>query len=217
MDVSLQTIALWVLPVVFAITMHEAAHGYVAKTFGDRTAEMQGRITLNPLKHIDLIGTILVPGVLILAAKLGGPQFVFGWAKPVPVNFGNLRDPKRDMLWVAAAGPGANFLMAVFWALLLKSVAPGGLWESSSLLLMAKVGVSVNLVLMALNLLPVPPLDGGRIAVSLLPVHAAHAYARIEPYGLFIIVGLLAFGVLDDLMDPLLGFGEWVLQALIGL
>ena len=109
MDVSLQTIALWVLPVVFAITLHEAAHGYVAKMFGDRTAEMQGRITLNPLKHIDPVGTILVPGVLILAAKLGGPQFVFGWAKPVPVNFGNLRDPKRDMLWVAAAGPGANF------------------------------------------------------------------------------------------------------------
>jgi Zn-dependent protease len=217
MDVSLQTIALWVLPVVFAITLHEAAHGYVAKSFGDRTAEMQGRITLNPLKHIDLIGTILVPGVLILAAKLGGPQFVFGWAKPVPVNFGNLRDPKRDMLWVAAAGPGANLVMAVLWALLLKAAAAGAVWESAHLLLMAKVGVSVNLVLMALNLLPIPPLDGGRIAVSLLPVHAAHAYARIEPYGLFIIVGLLAFGVLDNLMDPLLRFGEWALQALIGL
>ncbi len=194
MDVSLQTIALWVVPVVFAITLHEAAHGYVAKSFGDRTAEMLGRITLNPLKHIDPVGTILVPGVLILAAKLGGPQFVFGWAKPVPVNFGNLRNPKRDMLWVAAAGPGANFAMAVLWALLLKVAAPGGVSESAHLLLMAKIGVSVNLVLMALNLLPVPPLDGGRIAVSLLPVHAAHAYARIEPYGLFIIVGLLAFG-----------------------
>ena len=120
MDVSLQTIALWVLPVVFAITLHEAAHGYVAKMFGDRTAEMQGRITLNPLKHIDPVGTILVPGVLILAAKLGGPQFVFGWAKPVPVNFGNLRDPKRDMLWVAAAGPGANFVMAALWALVVQ-------------------------------------------------------------------------------------------------
>src|SRR6476659_2809643 len=136
MDVSLQTIALWVLPVVFAITLHEAAHGYVARTFGDRTAESQGRITLNPLKHIDPVGTILVPGVLILAAKLGGPQFVFGWAKPVPVNFGNLRDPKRDMLWVAAAGPGANFAMALLWALLLKAAVPGGFLESAHLLLM---------------------------------------------------------------------------------
>jgi Zn-dependent protease len=217
MDVSLQTIALWVLPVVFAITLHEAAHGYVAKSFGDRTAEMQGRITLNPLKHIDPVGTILVPGVMILAAKLGGPQFVFGWAKPVPVNFGNLRNPKRDMLWVAAAGPGANLAMAVLWALLLKVAAPGGVSGSAHLLLMAKVGVSVNLVLMALNLLPVPPLDGGRIAVSLLPVHAANAYARLEPYGLFIIVGLLAFGVLDNLMAPVLRVGEWLLQALLGL
>ena len=216
MDVSLQTIALWVLPVVFAITLHEAAHGYVARTFGDRTAESQGRITLNPLKHIDPVGTILVPGVLILAAKLGGPQFVFGWAKPVPVNFGNLRDPKRDMLWVAAAGPGANFAMALLWALLLKAAVPGGFLESAHLLLMAKIGVSVNLVLMALNLLPVPPLDGGRIAVSLLPLRAAQAYARIEPYGLFIIVGLLAFGLLDNVMGPLLQFGEWALQALIG-
>jgi Zn-dependent protease len=217
MDVSLQTIALWVLPVVFAITLHEAAHGYVAKTFGDRTAEMQGRITLNPLRHIDLVGTILVPGALILAAKLGGPQFVFGWAKPVPVNFGNLRDPKRDMLWVAAAGPAANFAMAVLWAVLLKGAVPGGLWEGAPLLAMAKIGVSVNLVLMALNLLPVPPLDGGRIAVSLLPMHVGHAYARIEPYGLFIIVGLLAFGVLDNVMGPLLHFGQRVLQALVGL
>ena len=217
MDVSLQTIALWVLPVVFAITLHEAAHGYVAKAVGDRTAEMQGRITLNPLKHIDPVGTILVPGALILAAKFGGPQFVFGWAKPVPVNFGNLRDPKRDMLWVAAAGPGANFAMAVLWAVLLKAAMPAGGLENPHLLQMARIGVSVNLVLMALNLLPVPPLDGGRIAVSLLPVHAGHAFARIEPYGLFIVVGLLALGLLDNVMAPLLRFGEWALQALPGL
>jgi len=217
MDVSLQTIALWVVPVVFAITLHEAAHGYVAKAFGDRTAEMQGRITLNPLKHIDPIGTIVVPGALILAAKLGGPQFVFGWAKPVPVNFGNLRDPKRDMLWVAAAGPAVNFVMAVLWALILKFAAPGGVVDSASLLLMAKVGISVNLVLMALNLLPIPPLDGGRIAVSLLPMHLAHAYSRVEPYGLFVIVALLALGLLDNLMQPLLHLGEWLLQAVIRL
>ncbi len=216
MDFSLQTIALWVVPVVFAITLHEAAHGYVARMFGDRTAEMQGRITLNPLKHIDPVGTILVPGALILAAKLGGPQFVFGWAKPVPVNFGNLRDPKRDMLWVAGAGPGANFVMALLWALLFKASTAGGVFGSAHLLLMAKIGVSVNLVLMALNLLPVPPLDGGRIAVSLLPIRAAHAWAKLEPYGLFIIVGLLAFGVLDDVMEPLLRLGEWLLQGLLG-
>jgi Zn-dependent protease len=216
MDFSLQTIVLWVVPVVFAITLHEAAHGYVAKAFGDRTAELQGRITLNPLAHIDPVGTILVPGVLILAAKLGGPQFVFGWAKPVPVNFGNLRNPKRDMLWVAAAGPGANFAMAVMWALVLKAALPGALLESVHLVLMAKIGISVNLVLMALNLLPVPPLDGGRIAVSLLPMRAARVWARIEPYGLFVIVALLAFGLLDNVMAPLLRLGQWLLQTLLG-
>ena len=217
MDVSLQTIALWVLPVVFAITLHEAAHGYVAKMFGDRTAEVQGRITLNPLKHIDPVGTILVPGALILLAKFGGPQFVFGWAKPVPVNFGNLHDPKRDMRWVAAAGPAANFAMALLWAVALKTAVPGGLLDNVHLVQMAKIGISINLILMTLNLLPVPPLDGGRIAVSLLPVNAAHAFARIEPYGLFIVVGLLVSGLLDDVMGPLLRVGEWALHALIGL
>src|SRR6476659_10009228 len=218
MDVSLQIIALGVLPVVFAITLHEAAHGYVARAFGDRTAELHGRITLNPLRHIDPVGTILVPGALILAAaKLGGPQFVFGWAKPVPVNFGNLRDPKRDMRWVAAAGPGANFVMAALWALLFKAAAPAAVFANAHLLQMATIGISVNLILMALNLLPIPPLDGGRIAVSLLPVHAAHAFARLEPFGLFIVVGLLALGLLDNLMGPLLRLGEWSLQALLGL
>jgi Zn-dependent protease len=217
MDLSLSTIVLWAVPVVFAITLHEAAHGYVARTFGDRTAQLRGRITLNPLKHIDPVGTILVPGVLILAAKFGGPQFVFGWAKPVPVNFGNLRNPKRDMLWVAAAGPGANFVMAVLWALVLKALVSTGAGASASWLLMAKVGISVNLVLMALNLLPVPPLDGGRIAVSLLPMSASRMWARIEPYGLFIIVGLLAFGLLDKVMEPLLRLAEWLLQTLLAL
>jgi Zn-dependent protease len=218
MDVSLQTIALGVLPVVFAITLHEAAHGYIARAFGDRTAEMHGRITLNPLRHIDPVGTILVPGALILAAaKLGGPHFVFGWAKPVPVNFGNLRDPKRDMLWVAAAGPAVNFAMALAWAVLFRFAMPGGMFGSSSIVEMARIGVSVNLVLMALNLLPIPPLDGGRIAVSLLPMPAAHAFAKLEPFGLFLIVGLLAFGVLDNVMGPLLRFGEWALQSLVQL
>jgi Zn-dependent protease len=213
MDVSLSAIVLFAVPVVFAITLHEAAHGYVARMFGDRTAELQGRITLNPLKHIDPVGTILVPGVLLLAAKFGGPQFVFGWAKPVPVNFANLRNPRRDMLWVAAAGPGANLVMAVAWALVLKALPPA---MSPAAMQMALVGISVNLVLMALNLLPVPPLDGGRIAMSLLPRPAARAYARIEPYGLFVIVALLAFGVLDDAMRPILRAGQWLLGVLLG-
>jgi Zn-dependent protease len=218
MDVSLQTIALGVLPVVFAITLHEAAHGYIARAFGDRTAELHGRITLNPLRHIDPVGTILVPGALILAAaKLGGPHFVFGWAKPVPVNFGNLRDPKRDMLWVAAAGPAVNFAMALAWAVVFRFAMPGGMFDSASIVEMARIGVSVNLVLMALNLLPIPPLDGGRIAVSLLPMPAAHAFAKLEPFGLFLIVGLLAFGLLDNVMGPLLRFGEWALQSLVPL
>ena len=217
MDLSLQTIVLWAVPVVFAITLHEAAHGYVARMFGDRTAELAGRITLNPLRHIDPVGTIVVPGVLLLAAKLGGPPIVFGWAKPVPVNFGNLDNPKRDMLWVAAAGPAANLAMALFWAATLKALVTVSGTESVSLLSMANAGISVNLVLMALNLLPVPPLDGGRIAVSLLPLRAARAWSRVEPYGLFIIIGLLAFGLLDDLMRPLLRLAEWMLHVLLGL
>jgi Zn-dependent protease len=218
MDFSLQTIVLWTVPVVFAITLHEAAHGYVARMFGDRTAELQGRITLNPLKHIDPVGTILVPSPLILAARyLGGPPFIFGWAKPVPVNFGNLRNPKRDMLWVALAGPLANFAMAIAWALLLRVAMPAGGAESAHWLEMAKIGISINLLLMALNLLPIPPLDGGRVAVSLLPQPAARAYARIEPYGLFIILGLLAFGLLDDVMRPVFRIAEWLLQALVSL
>jgi Zn-dependent protease len=150
-------------------------------------------------------------------AKLGGPAFVFGWAKPVPVNFGNLRNPKRDMLWVAAAGPGANLAMAVFWAVALKLLATTGGSLAAPARLMANVGISVNLVLMALNLLPVPPLDGGRIAVSVLPVRAARAWARLEPIGLFVIIGLLAAGLLDDVMQPIVRFGEWILQTLLGL
>ena len=214
---DLQTIVLWAVPVVFAITLHEAAHGYAAKRFGDRTAELAGRITLNPLRHVDPVGTILVPGMLLLMAKYGGPPFVFGWAKPVPVNFGNLRHPKRDMLWVAAAGPGVNLAMAVFWALVLKLSVTAGVLESVHLAAMANIGIGVNLVLMALNLLPVPPLDGGRIAISLLPMRASRAWARIEPYGLFIILGLLAFGLLDDVMGPLPRLAEWLLHTLLEL
>jgi Zn-dependent protease len=214
MGVSVAAIVLWVVPVVFAITLHEAAHGYVARHFGDPTAEALGRITLNPLRHIDPIGTVLVPAMLFLTA---GPQYIFGWAKPVPVNFGNLRHPKRDMLWVAGAGPFANFAMAFGWMLLLKLTMAEGAWPSQGLARMSQIGVSVNLVLMALNLLPIPPLDGGRIAVSLLPGRAAAAWARMEPFGFFVIVALMFTHVLGDLIRPVRDAGAWLLRALVGI
>jgi Zn-dependent protease len=218
MDLSFATIVLWAVPVVFAITLHEAAHGYVARVFGDQTAYMLGRVTLNPLKHIDPIGTIAVPGFLIAVSLLTkAPLFIFGWAKPVPVNFGNLRHPKRDMFWVAGAGPGANFAMALAWAILLKAAAPDGAMASDGLSVMAEAGVGVNLMLMALNLLPILPLDGGRIALSLLPQGLANGYARLEPYGFFVVILLLATGVLNDLMVPILRVGEYAIRALIGL
>jgi len=217
MDVSLATIVLWAVPVVFAITLHEAAHGYVARLFGDQTAWMLGRVTANPIKHIDFVGTILVPGMLLLLAKFGSPAFVFGWAKPVPVNFGNLRNPKRDMFWVAGAGPFANFLMAVGWGLLLKAAAPGGILASNGLMQMASAGIQINLMLLALNLLPILPLDGGRIAVSLLPHSIASSYARMEPYGFMIVILLLATGVLGYLMQPILHVAEALLRAILGL
>jgi len=218
MDLSLATIVLWAVPVVFAITLHEAAHGYVARQFGDQTAWMLGRVTLNPLKHIDPIGTIAVPGFLIAMAKLvGGPVFIFGWAKPVPVNFSNLRNPKRDMFWVAGAGPFANFAMALGWAVLLRLATPGGVAASDGMFEMAEVGVQVNLMLMALNLLPILPLDGGRIAVSLLPHSLAVSYSRMEPYGFMIVILLLATGILGALMYPLVRLGEYLIGLLVGL
>ena len=218
MELSLATIVLWAVPVVFAITLHEAAHGYVARRFGDQTAYMLGRVTLNPLKHIDPIGTIAVPGFLIaLSVLTRAPLFIFGWAKPVPVNFGNLHHPKRDMFWVAGAGPFANFLMAVGWAILLKSAVPGGLIDSDGLFEMAKAGIDVNLVLMALNLLPIPPLDGGRIALSLLPGPLAYRYSRLEPYGFMVVILLLVTGVLNYLMLPIMRAGEYAIRLLLGL
>src|SRR5437868_8788093 len=170
-----ETAVLYAVPMILAITLHEAAHGYVARMFGDRTAEMMGRITLNPIKHIDPVGTIAVPLILFLVSKFaGGPAFFFGWAKPVPVNFGNLRNPKQDMFWVAFAGPLMNLLMALIWALVYK-FAPG-----DAVAAMAQIGVTVNVFLMVLNLVPIPPLDGGRIAVSVLPHTLALAVARLE-------------------------------------
>src|SRR5207244_12826279 len=168
LELSLATIVLWAVPVVLAITLHEAAHGYVARQFGDQTAYMLGRVTLNPLKHIDPIGTIAVPGFLIAVSVLTrAPLFIFGWAKPVPVNFGNLRNPKRDMFWVAGAGPLANFVMAVAWGLLLKGASPGGMIARTGLLELAGAGIQINLMLLALILLPIIPLDGCQLAGSL--------------------------------------------------
>ena len=211
----IQTIALLAIPMVFAITLHEAAHGYVAKHFGDYTAYQAGRVSLNPLNHVDLIGTILVPvGLLIMTAG----QFVFGWAKPVPVNFSQLRDPKRNMLWVAAAGPGANLAMALAWALILKLalVAPAN-YFSFPVQVMAQGGVLINLVLLVLNLIPIPPLDGGRIAVSLLPNRLAYRFAMIEPYGLIIIVALLVTRVLSGVIGPVVAVCRDLIYAVFGL
>jgi Zn-dependent protease len=216
-----QTIAIYALPVVFAITLHEAAHGYVARHFGDKTAFMLGRISLNPMRHVDVVGTLAVPLLILVASKLfGGPAVLFGWAKPVPVNFHALRHPKRDMLWVAAAGPAANLVMALGWALLMKvsQLLPEGTY-SLPLGLMAEAGITVNIVLMVLNLLPILPLDGGRIAVSLLPDRLALGYARLEPFG-FPILLLLIFlppHVLGAIMIPVVQVSIDLIEAIFHL
>jgi Zn-dependent protease len=215
----IQLIALAALPVTFAITLHEAAHGYAARHFGDYTAANAGRITLNPLRHIDLVGTIAVPLLILVTSKLlGGGGILFGWAKPVPVNFSQLRRPKRDMLWVAAAGPGANLFMAAFWALILK-LAQGmpSNYFSVPLSGMAEIGITINVVLMVLNLFPLPPLDGGRIAVSLLPGRLAWRFAMLEPYGFIILLFLLFSGVLNAVLSPFIGLVLGALDVLFNL
>ncbi len=208
-----QTIAIYALPVLFAITLHEAAHGYVARYFGDMTAFAQRRISLNPMRHIDLVGTIAVPIVILL---LSGGRFLFGWAKPVPVNYSALRKPKRHMAWVAAAGPGANLAMALGWGVLLKC---GLLLPENSytepMLRMAQAGVLVNLVFMFLNLLPIPPLDGGRIMTSLLPNRISWRYAKIEPFGLPILLILMATHLLDAVLNPLVDFSTALIRAFV--
>jgi len=221
MDVTqlVQTLAIYSLPVLFAITLHEAAHGYVARHFGDMTAYAQGRISLNPFRHIDLVGTIIVPIVILVAAKLaGGPGYLFGWAKPVPVNYSALRRPKQNMMWVAAAGPGANLAMALAWALLLKFAdALPSSQVSVAMRLVCVAGIQVNVVLMVLNLLPILPLDGGRILASLLPHRMAWQYARLEPWGFPILLLLLFSGYLGVLLRPVVEASYQVIGAVLQL
>jgi len=209
----IQTVLIYALPVIFAITIHEAAHGYVARHFGDNTAYMLGRVTLNPLKHIDPIGTILMPIMLYFATS---GAFLFGYAKPVPVNFGHLRHPKRDMIWVALAGPASNFVQAILWALFLVALVAFGIQERF-FMEMARAGVLVNLVMWAFNLFPLPPLDGGRVLAGLLPRGNAQVLlARIEPFGFFIVMGLVIAGIVSTLwLRPLMSFGYQVIDLLL--
>ena len=206
MDIAalVQSLAISALPIIFAITLHEAAHGYAARHFGDPTAWMLGRISANPLRHIDPVGTLLVPAIIVFTSYVAlDSVFIFGWAKPVPVNFGRLRHPKRDMLWVAGAGPAANLVMALAWVVLLKLATLFPATEYSlPIALMARVGINVNIGLMVLNLLPLPPLDGGRITVSLLPYPLAIRFASIERFGFPILLVLLFTGLLGDITRP---------------
>jgi Zn-dependent protease len=214
MDIAnlIQTIAIYALPVLFAITVHEAAHGYAARHFGDNTAFMMGRITLNPLKHIDPFGTILMPLMLYFATS---GAFLFGYAKPVPVNFGNLRNPKRHMVWVALAGPASNFAQALLWGLALVLMAGMGLQEAF-FIKMAQAGILVNLVMWAFNLFPLPPLDGGRILVGLLPYKQAELVSRIEPWGFFVVMFLVISGVVATVwLRPLMDVGYAVINTVL--
>jgi Zn-dependent protease len=207
-----QTVLVYALPVLFAITIHEAAHGYVARYLGDNTAYMMGRVTLNPIKHVDLMGTILMPLMLYFATS---GAFLFGYAKPVPVNFGHLRRPKQDMVWVALAGPASNFIQALLWAIAFVLLGAFGVNERF-FLKMCQAGVLVNLVMCAFNLFPLPPLDGGRVLVGLLPRKLAWSFSRIEPWGFFIVLGLVLVGVVGSYwLRPLIGFGYQAIDLLL--
>ena len=212
---TIQLIAIWILPVLLAVSLHEAAHAWMADRKGDSTARMLGRLTFNPFKHIDPIGTILVPTVMILLTG-----FAFGWAKPVPVDVRNLRNPKKDMMWVALAGPASNFIMAFMWAVFLYLSV---LFHDSRsllslfLLYMPVAGIFINVILGVLNLLPIPPLDGGRIMVGLLPPRASLQYSKIEPYGFFIIIGLLVTGLLSYIIFPAIHLVLLALSLVSGL
>ena len=209
---TIQTILIYALPVLFAITIHEAAHGYVARYLGDDTAYSMGRVTLNPFKHIDPVGTILMPLLLYFATS---GAFLFGYAKPVPVNFGALRRPKRDMVWVALAGPASNFIQAILWAIAFTALVGADVNERF-FLEMCKGGVLVNLVMWAFNLFPLPPLDGGRVLVGLLPRRMAYSVSRVEPWGFFIVMALVLVGIVGNFwLRPLIGLGYLSLDFLL--
>ena len=210
MNDLIQTFAVYALPILFAITLHEAAHAFAAKHFGDNTAWQLGRMSLNPLKHIDPVGTILIPVVLFFVQS----PFLFGYAKPVPIDFGKLRNPKRDMAWVALAGPAANFIMALMWLLFSLALIVFQVAEPY-FLKMAKAGVQTNLVIMAFNLFPIPPLDGGRVMTSILPQRQAYQFSRLEPYGFFIVLALAYLHVLNFWMVPVMGLTQGALQLIL--
>ena len=213
LDLSLvQKIAVWVVPVLLAITVHEVSHGWVASLLGDKTALMLGRLTLNPLKHVDPVGTILIPGMLLLLQT----GFIFGYAKPVPVTWQNLRNPKRDMALVAVAGPASNLLMAIIWAMLIRiGLLLGD--QGLALIYMGIAGISINTILMVLNLLPLPPLDGGRVLTGLLPGPWAYRLSRVEPYGFIILIALLFTGLLGLILWPLISIVITLLVPVSGL
>jgi len=211
---TFQLLTIAILPTLFAIVVHEVSHGWVARQLGDNTAYAAGRLTLNPLKHIDPVGTILVPAIMILTVHIA-----FGWAKPVPIDWRNLRHPKRDIALVAIAGPGANLLMAIFWGLLVKlgTFLSHDLFLRTPLIYMGLFGILINAVLLVFNLVPIPPTDGGRILVSLLPPRMAWRVSKIEPYGMFILVGLMLTGVLWKLIGPVISSVMMIIQTLVGL
>lgn len=211
MNEIIQTIAVYALPVLFAITLHEAAHAYAAKYFGDTTAYAAGRMSLNPLKHIDPLGTIVIPVALYLATS---GAFIFGYAKPVPIDFGALRNPKKQMAWVALAGPAANFAMALGW-MVIGLLLHAGQVDEAFFLGMARAGILANVLMFAFNLVPIPPLDGGRIVTSILPNKLAYKFARIEPYGFFIVLGLIYFKILNFWVVPLMILTELVLRTIV--
>ncbi len=209
----ISTLFVFVIPVIFAVTVHEVAHGWVASRFGDQTAKSMGRLTLNPMKHIDPVGTILVPAIMYFTSG-----FIFGWAKPVPVNWRNLGHPRRDMAIVAIAGPVANLLMLLFWAMSAKIIISLGNDSNhltQLLFVMCSIGITINIVLMILNLFPVLPLDGGRILTAMLPRNLAITFSRLEPYGLIILVALLLSGILWKILLPLIGGTQSLIYQLI--
>lgn len=212
---AIQTICVYAIPLIFAITLHESAHGWAAGRLGDPTATMLGRVTINPIPHIDPIGTIAVPGaLLVMSALTGGGGLLFGWAKPVPINPRYFRNPLKAMTITAAAGPLSNLLQMIFWALLLKALAAVGFYDKFVISVCA-AGISVNLMLMAFNLIPIPPLDGGRIVRGLLPRQAGMAFDKIEPYGFMILLVLMVGGGLSFFVRPFLMFGQWIINLVL--